>query len=378
MNKKKLTYITALTMLSLTLITGCTNERRENQTAYRQIGINAMESGDYAGAVDAFNSALGQCIGKITENELDICYYKAAAQYASGDSEGAVATYTAIIDYDKKAADAYYLRGCVYLKQGNTESAVSDFDAAVQYNSDDYELYVNIYENLLAYDMTEKGEEYLNKAFDIKGNSAEDYAWRGRIYYYLGQYDNAMTELNSALDKERVIANLYIAQVYEAQGDSENAEVYYQNYVNSGAADSEAMNSLGEIEMAKGNYSGALTYLQQGIAMENVTNRRELMQNLIICYEYTFDFNSAWNVVQEYVQAYPDDASAQREYIFLKNRVDASTAEISGDVSSTEEGTTEQDTTGTEESTADQNTTGAEGEAADSDQTGTDGGETAQ
>lgn len=378
MNKKKLTYITALTMLSLTLMTGCTNERRENQTAYRQIGINAMESGDYAGAVDAFNSALGQCIGKITENELDICYYKAAAQYASSDSEGAVATYTAIIDYDKKAADAYYLRGCVYLKQGNTESAVSDFDAAVQYNSDDYELYVNIYENLLAYDMTEKGEEYLNKAFDIKGNSAEDYAWRGRIYYYLGQYDNAMTELNSALDKESVIANLYIAQVYEAQGDSENAEVYYQNYVNSGAADSEAMNSLGEIEMAKGNYSGALTYLQQGIAMENVTNRRELMQNLIICYEYTFDFNSAWNVVQEYVQAYPDDASAQREYIFLKNRVDASTAEISGDVSSTEEGTTEQDTTGTEESTADQNTTGAEGEAADSDQTGTDGGETAQ
>lgn len=378
MNKKKLTYITALTMLSLTLITGCTNERRENQTAYRQIGINAMESGDYAGAVDAFNSALGQCIGKITENELDICYYKAAAQYASGDSEGAVATYTAIIDYDKKAADAYYLRGCVYLKQGNTESAVSDFDAAVRYNSDDYELYVNIYENLLAYDMTEKGEEYLNKAFDIKGNSAEDYAWRGRIYYYLGQYDNAMTELNSALDKESVIANLYIAQVYEAQSDSENAEVYYQNYVNSGAADSEAMNSLGEIEMAKGNYSGALTYLQQGIAMENVTNRRELMQNLIICYEYTFDFNSAWNIVQEYVQAYPDDASAQREYIFLKNRVDASTAEISGDVSSTEEGTTEQDTTGTEEGTADQNTTGAEGEAADSDQTGTDGGETAQ
>ena len=85
MNKNKFTYITALTLLSFTLMTGCTNERKENQTAYRQIGINAMESGDYAGAVDAFNSALGQCIGKITENELDICYYKAAAQYAGGD-----------------------------------------------------------------------------------------------------------------------------------------------------------------------------------------------------------------------------------------------------------------------------------------------------
>lgn len=184
--------------------------------------------------------------------------------------------------------------------------------------------------------MTEKGEEYLNKAFDIKGNSAGDYAWRGRIYYYLGQYDNAKTELKSALDKESVIANLYIAQVYEAQGDPENAEVYYQNYVNSGNADSQAMNALGEIEMAKGNYSGALTYLEQGIAMENVTNRRELMQNLIICYEYTSDFNSAWNVVQEYVQVYPDDASAQREYIFLKNRM-----EQTAPVENTEEAVTE-------------------------------------
>ena len=253
-----------------------------------------------------------------------------------GIEAGAVDTYTAIIDYDKKAADAYYLRGCVYLKQGDTESAVSDFDKAVKNNSSDYELYVNIYENLSAYDMTEKGEEYLNKAFDIKGNSAGDYAWRGRIYYYLGQYDNAQTELKSALDKESVIANLYIAQVYEAQGDTENAEVYYQNYVNTGSADSQAMNALGEIEMAKGNYSGALTYLEQGIAMENVTNRRELMQNLIICYEYTSDFNSAWNVVQEYVQVYPDDASAQREYIFLKNRM-----EQTAPVENTEEAVTE-------------------------------------
>lgn len=43
-----------------------------------------------------------------------------------------------------------------------------DFANAVKYNPDDYELYVGIYENLAGNNMTEEGEEYLNKAFDIK------------------------------------------------------------------------------------------------------------------------------------------------------------------------------------------------------------------
>lgn len=76
-----------------------------------------------------------------------------------------------------------------------------DFANAVKYNPDDYELYVGIYENLTGNNMTEEGEEYLNKAFDIKGNSAENLTWRGRIYYLLGQYDNAVKELEGAVKR---------------------------------------------------------------------------------------------------------------------------------------------------------------------------------
>lgn len=338
MRKKKYIYITAAAVMSMMLFAGCSNANKEKQAAYRQIGINDMESGDYAGAVDAFNSALGQCVGKISADELDICYYKAAAQFAAGDTDGAAATYTAVIEYDAKEADAYYLRGCLYLKQGNTDGAAADFENAIKYNSGDYDLYIHIYENLSGYGMAENGEEYLNRALDIKGSDAKDYESRGRIHYYLGQYDKAEEELKSAIEKQSVTANLYLAQVYEAAGDTENAQTYYENYVNSGETDSAAMNALGEIEMGKGNYSGALTYLEQGIAMENVSNRRALMQNLIICYEYTGDFASAWNMVQEYVQDYPDDANAQREYIFLKNRVEQTedtTAPEGGDTGDT-------------------------------------------
>ena len=322
MIKKRFTYITTIALLSLTLLSGCKNDRLEDQAAYRQIGINKMESGDYNAAVEAFDSALGQCVGKISANELDICYYKAAAQYAGGDINSAIETYNAILAYDKKEADAYYMRGCMYLQQQNTDAALADYENAVKYNPDEYELYIQIYENLSGHNMAEQGTDYLNRAFSIKGNSAEDLMYRGRMYYLLGQYDNALTELKSAVEKENPEACLYLAQTYEAQGDSQSAAEYYQKYVETGATDSQAMNALAQIQMQNGNYAEALDYLQQGIAMDQVTNQRQLLQNLVIAYEYTGDFDSAWNTIQKYVELYPEDEKAQREYIFLKNRVD--------------------------------------------------------
>lgn len=320
MKKHRLPYMVAGAVLFAALFTGCTNERLEDELDFRKIGINSMQSGDYEGAVAAFNSALSQCVGKITDTELDICYYKAAAQYAGGDIEGALATYQAMIDYDGKNGNAYYLHGCLSLKQQDTDTAKKDFANAVKYSPDDYELYVGIYENLAANNMTDEGEEYLNRAFDIKGNSAENLTWRGRIYYLLGQYANAVKELEEAVKKDSAKANLYLAQVYEAEEDSANAEKYYQAYVDSGTADSVAMNALAEIQMGKGNYEAALEDIRQGLAMDNVTNQRELLSNQIIAYEYSGDFTSAWDVVQQYVSLYPDDEAAQREYIFLKNR----------------------------------------------------------
>lgn len=334
MKKHRLPYMVAGAVLFAALFTGCTNERLEDELDFRKIGINSMQSGDYEGAVAAFNSALSQCVGKITDTELDICYYKAAAQYAGGDIEGALATYQAMIDYDEENGNAYYLHGCLSLKQQDTDTAKKDFANAVKYNPDDYELYVGIYENLAGNNMTEEGEEYLNKAFDIKGNSAENLTWRGRIYYLLGQYDNAVKELEGAVKKDSAKANLYLAQVYEAEEDSANAEKYYQAYVDSGTADSVAMNALAEIQMEKGNYEAALEDIRQGLAMDNVTNQQELLSNQIIAYEYSGDFTSAWDVVQQYVSLYPDDEAAQREYIFLKNR---QSTDESSNTESTEE-----------------------------------------
>lgn len=313
-------YKLAAVVLSLAVLSGCGNGGLEEELAYRQIGIESMEAGDYEGAIVAFDTALSQRIGKITETELDICYYKAAAQYASGDHEAALAVYDALLDYKEENANAHYLRGCLLLQMDGQEQALDDFSDAVKYDKNDYELYINIYENLAAHNLITEGEDYLNKAFEIKGNNAENSAWRGKIYYLLGRYDNAKTELITAIDKGNTQANLTMAQVCEALGDMASAENYYQVYVASGSADSTAMNALAEIEIKNGNYETALEYIRQGLAMEYVPNQQELMQNEIIASEYAGDFENAWAVVQEYITLYPEDASAQREYTFLINR----------------------------------------------------------
>lgn len=318
-SRKKFTYTMTAILLAVAL-TGCTNEKQENEDAYRQIGINCMAQKDYEGAVSAFDSALNQKIGKIGEEEIDICYYKAAAQYASGDTDGAIATYNALLDYDDTNADAYYLRGTMYLVLGDTSASQADFTSAVTNNSEDYELYVNIYEQLNGAGLTTEASGYLNQALEIKGDSAKDHLWKGRIYQLLAEYENAETELNAALEKKSLEANLYLAQIYEAQGDEATATTYYQTYLDSGEADSEVMYALGNVEMNKENYQGAISYFKSGLEMEEVTNEQELMQNLVIAYEKAGDFSSAKTMMEQYLENYPEDEAAQREYIFLCTR----------------------------------------------------------
>lgn len=307
-------------LLGASVMAGCGSNKAGVKATYRQMGIEYMEQGDYASAIEAFDLALGQSIGTVGADELDITYYKAAAQYAAGDAEAAMATYNAIIDFDKEAYEAYYLRGCLYGKQGDIEAASADFANAVKYNKADYELYLNIYENLTGLGAGENGETYLREALKFKGTEVADLEYKGQIYYLLGEYENAIETLQSALEAGSTYANLYLAKSYDDKGDTEAAEGYLKTYIEAAPADAIALNELGEIMLGKELYAEAVLYLEQGLACDVIPNRGALMKNLIVAYEFNGDFDKAWELVQEYVTLFPEDEEAQREYIFLKNR----------------------------------------------------------
>ncbi len=308
---------------ALILLTGCGDEKRlESQKNYRQYGINCMKDGSYEEAVEAFQNALDQSLGKVGDMELDICFYKAEAQLKAGMYEDALDTYNALIAYNE-SGDAYYLRGCLYFLQGDSEAGKNDFSMAVKKNAQNYELYIGIYQTMSAYNLQQEGEYYLQEALKIKGEDAQDYLQKGRIYYLLGDMENARSSLEAALEKDAAQsaqANYYLALIAEAAGDAENAETYFAKYLEAGAADSASLYTMGEQRMKAGDYTHAITYFQAGLGMEEVPNQQALMRNLIICYEYSGDFQSAKTQMETYLQLFPDDEEAKQEQVFLSTR----------------------------------------------------------
>lgn len=309
-----------LVIMSVNLI-GCqSKEALKNEKAYRKAGIDKMEQNDYPKAVGLFQKALDQSVGVVGELEVDICYYKAAAQYKSGDTQGAIKTYTSLIEYDEKNGNALYLRGCIYLKENNVDQAWKDFKQAIKVKKDDYELYSAIYDNMNNIGDTAKAASVLESALKLEGSSAEYYRERGHFYLLSGDYENARKELDKAINKKDTKALLYMAEVYDAKGSPEQANALYESYIARDGADTEVLNMLGQKQLDTGNYTQALKFFQTALAAKNVNNEQQLRKNEIVAYEYLLDFPSAKAKMEAYLMDYPQDEEAQREAVFLRTR----------------------------------------------------------
>lgn len=316
--KKKIVLIMLVALFGLT---GCQNkEKAENQEAYRQIGMNCMAEGDYNGAIDAFQSALGQSLATISATELDICYYKAEAQYKAGKVEDAISTYSSLLDFNKKNSDAYYLRGSMYLTENKKEDAFADFEKAIKYSPDNYELYVGISNQLNAAGEKDKAQDYLKQALDISGKSGDDYTWRGRIYLMMKQYDKAKEQFDEAVKKDSADVQLYLGQLYEAQGDNDKAQTAYERYAKNNSDNPKVLESLASLATAKKDYAKALDYLKMALKTKDPENEQTLRQSLILAYENTGDFSSAKKEMESYLKKYPNDEKAKRENTFLQTR----------------------------------------------------------
>ena len=296
-------------------------EGEEEVLAYRGLGMAYMGLAEYEKAEEAFEIALEYTDDRMPENTQDIQLYLATVQYREEKYEDTVTTCDGILENTSKGnADAYFLRGASYLHEGLQEDAAKDFDAAVSLTPTDYDLYLNIYECYNQQNLSGLGGEYLQSALNIQGNDMEHSYNRGRIYYYLENYEQAQSQLIGPVEQKYEPAMYLIGKVYLAQEDFEHAQAIYQQIQSDFGESAEVYNGLALCAMENGDYDSALTYITQGLSLDGTEGKQELYFNEIVAYERKLDFATAKAKAQEYIQNYPSDEAGQKEWVFLSTR----------------------------------------------------------
>ncbi|MCR5268021.1 MAG: tetratricopeptide repeat protein [Lachnospiraceae bacterium] len=289
------------------------------QLAYRGKGMALLGLSRYIEAQTAFESALAQSKGRVHKIEYDISYYLAVAQVKAGELEKAYETYTAIINMNEHDAKAYYLRGKVSLSMDDLGSALKDFDQSIILEPTDYDTYIMICKDLTNAGYESEGLAYIQRAKNTDYKKSE--YQMGVFHYYAGEYEDARTCFeNSRGKKDTKDLIIYLGKTYEALGDLNYATSLYTDYLSEHPEETELYVQSGLVKMELEDYEGALSAFEAGIATGDVEYSQSLKFDRIVAYEYLLDFKKAAVLMQEYLNEYPNDETARREYDFLRTR----------------------------------------------------------
>lgn len=348
MQKKRFAILYTVLMLSL-IISGCSLKKRQenidlgfnsiaaleyenalacfeaaaaagedSQQIARGKGIALLGLTRYEEAIEEFLAAFSYSDSKVDDFDYDTNYYLATAYFKMNQLEQAGAVYSAILDL-KPEKEAYYLRGIVYLNQGELKKAGLDFDEAIKLAPQDYDLRIEIYQAMEEKGYKEEGKAYLQAALASTGQKLSDYE-KGRLSYYLEDYENARIYLESQKGTKDSESTLLLGRTYEKLGDYNYASSIYSNYLADNSQDVTLLNRLGMCKLQSGDAQAALDCFNRALELGDKSMTQILKFNQIVAYEHLGDWAQANVLMKNYLQLYPDDQDALREYEFLKSR----------------------------------------------------------
>ncbi len=287
--------------------------------AWRGLGISKMRLGNNEEAVDAFTRALAS--GKLSKGlQKDILSYRITVLLELNRLQEAMADCQQLFLVGAPDADGYFLTGMTALEMDSYTEAYSNFEQSFGLDPS-YDRAIQIYEAYSERGMEADGTHFLEKALESPAKSDEDYYDRGRVYYYMEDYDNARSELIKASQKGNEDSVLMLGMVYLAKNDISNSRALFIQYITGMKQSAKGYNGLALCDMKEGNYNSALVNIQEGLPYASTEELQSLLFNEVVVYEKILDFQTAYQKAQEYLEMFPDDQEMVRERVFLRSRV---------------------------------------------------------
>ncbi|MBP1756179.1 MAG: hypothetical protein H6Q59_2577, partial [Firmicutes bacterium] len=209
-----------------------------------------------------------------------------------------------------------------YRNKGDFDKSLADYDKAIQIDPANYSHYFGKY-----YLLTESGDEaaaneVLLKASGLEIKTSADQYNIAKVHFYQKDYETALSELSEGFKNGFTEAYYYIGEVYRIRKDYPKAIYYYDIFIDEGEIMTpNVFNQISACLIKTGDFSKALTYLEQGIAFGNAKTMQILKKNEIVAYEGLSEFDKVKEKLTDYLSAYPEDADAVREAQFVESRL---------------------------------------------------------
>ena len=286
--------------------------------ALRGQGVAYYYMGNYEEATKVLKDALD--MDYVNELNTDIQSYLGQCYEKQAMYPEALAVYNALVEEEGTAA-VYAQRGSINASAGNIDEAKKDFVKAISLDDKNYALYLLHYKMLIQTEDYEGAKAVLEKAAEIKPESANDSYQLAEVKFYQKDYEGAIKILQGIVSEMKEAYRL-MGDVYYVSQDYDNAIKNYLAYIGKdtqGISSSCYLNLISSY-IALGKYEDAQTYVNLGLQAGDKKSMKELQYNEVLIYEQLGDFNTAYEKAKVYVEAYPDDENMQREYIFLSTR----------------------------------------------------------
>lgn len=243
---------------------------------------------------------------------------------------GAFHTFTNKRDYRDK--------GVSYYEQGDYENAIQSFDKALRCKqwfsgklNVDIELYkADSYIKLTDYDKAGKVYQKITDKYPKRYYDSNEVKFMIKLcealqMYKNGDYYSPLPYLTEAVEHGYNDMCLNVAYCYEQQNNYDKMIAYYDKHIAAVGITGYVAYKYADYYIYTGDYSDALSFVNQGIML----NSEEYMQKLkyleIICYKGMADFETAYNYALTYNTEYPDDEAGADILAYLDTRVNINT-----------------------------------------------------